>query len=162
MGWHPLRTVDDGFLETAPIVVHADVTLDASPEAIWEVLESDRMWSWVSAIDRLEWLSPRPLVEGCVRRLRVGKAITVDEEFYRWDAPRRATFRVTRASLPVLGALAEDFRVEPLGGGRTRLTWTMAIEPARGKSLPLGLLAPVLRAGNTKMLAGIRKLVGRR
>ncbi len=160
MGSHTLRSVDDSFLETAPIVVHAEVDLDASPEEVWKVLESDRMWSWFAGIDKLTWLTPRPLEKGCVRQLRVAKAITVDEEFYRWDAPKRATFRVTRASLPLLSALVEDFRLDA-HDGKTRLTWTMAIEPAYGKRLPLGLLAPLLRPGNTKMLAGIRKLVGK-
>jgi len=161
MGSHTLRLVDDTFLESAPIVVHAEVEIAATAEEVWAVLESERMWSWFAGIDRLEWLTPRPLVTGCVRRLRVAKVLEVDEEFYRWDAPRRATFRVTRASLPVISALAEDFQLEARGS-TTRLTWTMAIEPSRGKRLPLGVLAPLLRPGNTRMLAGIRALAERR
>lgn len=157
---HSLRHVDDTFLETAPIVVHAEVDLDASPEAVWRVLESDRMWSWFPGIDRLAWVSPRPLTQGCIRTLRVARLLEVEEEFYRWDENRRATFRVTRASSPLLSALVEDFLLTERGS-RTRLTWTMAIEPKHGKTLPLGPLGALLRPGNTHMLAGIRGLVGR-
>lgn len=157
---HSLRLVDDSFLETAPIVVHAEVDLDASAESVWRVLESDLMWSWFAGIDRLRWLSPRPLTQNCVRRLRIAHLLEVEEEFYRWEPNRRATFRVTRATLPVLSALVEDFLLTE-HGSRTRLTWTMAIEPSRGSTLPLGLLAPLLRPGNTRMLEGIRGLISK-
>ena len=155
---HALRLVDDSFLETAPIVVRAEVDLDAPAGAVWNALASDRMWSWFPGIDRLRWLSPRPLEVGCVRRLRIARLLEVEEEFYRWDKDRRATFRVTKATLPLLSALVEDFELDPRGS-RTHLTWTMAIEPARGKRLPLGWLAPLLRPGNTRMIRGIRGLV---
>ncbi|WP_320669843.1 SRPBCC family protein [Patulibacter defluvii] len=155
---HPLRHVDDQFLRDAPLVVAASVDLAATPAQVWEALGSDRMWSWLPVIDRLEWLSPRPHGPGSVRRLRLGKAVTVDEQFYRWDVEQRATFRVTSQSRPVLDALVEDFLLEPTGKG-TKLTWTMAVAPRRGQRLPLGLLAPLLRPGNGFALAGIKKIL---
>ena len=38
-----------------------------------------------------------PQTVGAIRRLRLFKAVTIEEEFYRWDVGRRATFRVTAA-----------------------------------------------------------------
>ncbi|WP_051472162.1 SRPBCC family protein [Patulibacter minatonensis] len=155
---HPLRHVDDAFLKDAPLVVRSSVQLRAQPSEVWEVLGSDEMWSWLPVIDRLEWQTPRPHVAGSVRRLRIGKFLTLDEEFYRWDTDRRATFRVVGQSRRVVDALIEDFLLVPSEGG-TELTWTMAFAPLKGARLPLGLLAPVLRPGNTLAISGIKKLL---
>lgn len=156
---YPLRHVDDAFLQDAPLVVRSSVRLNAAPDAVWEALDSDRMWSWLPVVDRLEWQSPRPHGAGSIRRLRLGGLVTVDEEFYRWDEGRRATFRVVGQSRKVLDALIEDFALTPRDGG-TELTWTMAAAPLKGAGLPLGLLAPLLRPGNTLALSGIKRLLG--
>ncbi len=158
MASYALRPVDDAFLDDAKLVIRSSVDLTASPSQVWEALGSDRMWSWLPLIDRLEWLTPRPHEAGCVRRLRLGRFLTVDEEFYRWDVDRRATFRVTAQSRNLLDGLIEDFLLDPSGDG-TRLTWTMALTPRRGRSLPLGLLAPLLRPGNTVAIGGIKTLL---
>lgn len=155
---YPLRHVDDAFLQDAPLVVRSTVRLEADPHAVWEVLGSDEMWSWLPVIDRLEWQTPRPHAVDSIRRLRLGRFVTLDEEFYRWDVDRRATFRVTGQSRRVLDGLVEDFLLEPVDGG-TALTWTMAAAPIKGGRLPLGLLAPLLRPGNALALGGIRKLL---
>ena len=155
---YPLRHVDDSFLEEAPLVVRSSVRLQADPSAVWAALGSDEMWSWLPIIDNLEWQSPKPYTAGSIRRLRLGKLVTVDEEFYRWDADRRATFRIVGQSRRVLDAAVEDFLLEPRDGG-TELTWTMAVSPLKGRGLPLGLLAPLLAPGNTAALAGIKKLL---
>ncbi|MFA4929562.1 MAG: SRPBCC family protein [Patulibacter sp.] len=158
MGTYALRPVDDSFLDEAKIVIRSTVDLAATPAQVWEALGSDEMWSWLPVIDRVEWLTERPHVEGCVRRLRLGKFLTVDEEFYRWEVEKRATFRVTAQNRNVLDGLIEDFVLEPSDKG-TRLTWTMALTPRRGKSLPLGFLAPLLAPGNTVAIGGIKKII---
>lgn len=155
---YPLRHVDDAFLQDAALVVRSTVRLQADPPEVWRALGSDEMWSWLPVIDRLQWRSPRPHAAGSVRRLRLGKLVTVDEEFYRWDVDRRATFRIVGQSRKVLDAMVEDFLLEPAAGG-TDLTWTMALSPIRGAGLPLGLLAPLLKPGNTVALGGIKKLL---
>ncbi len=158
MASYALRPVDDAFLDDAQIVIRSIVDLAATPAQVWEALGSDRMWSWLPVIDRLEWLTPRPHAAGCVRRLRLGKLLVVDEEFYRWDVEQRATFRVTAQNRNVLDGLIEDFVLEPSAKGTT-LTWTMALTPRRGQRLPLGLLAPLLRPGNAAAIGGIKKII---
>lgn len=158
MASYALRPIDDTFLDDAKIVIRSSVDLAATPAQVWEALGSDEMWSWLPIIDRVEWLTPRPHVEGCVRRLRLGKFLTVDEEFYRWDVEKRATFRVTAQNRNVLDGLIEDFLLEPSAKG-TKLTWTMALSPRRGQKLPLGLLAPLLAPGNKVAIGGIKKLL---
>src|SRR3954447_9336249 len=141
---HSLPVIDDAFFQSAPLVVPAAVELDATPAQVWDALGSDAMWSWAPIIDQLVWLSPRPQTVGAVRRLRLLRLTTIEEEFYRWEPARRATFRVTRQSRRLLDGLAEDFLLDPLDGGRrTRLTWTMAVAP-RGLPAPPSALLPAL------------------
>jgi len=154
---HPLRPVGDEFLADAPLVIRVAADLPNAPAEVWEVLGSERMWSWLPVIDRVRWLSPRPLRAGAVRRLRLARSVILDEEFYRWDDRRRATFYVQSASRPLLRALAEDFVLEPTAAGGTRLTWTMALEPNLPRVRRLRLLAPLLRPGNALALRGIRR-----
>jgi hypothetical protein len=158
---YALPEIDDRFLTEAPIVVPAIVELAATPEEVWEALGSDAMWSWAPIIDQLEWVTPRPQVPGAIRRLRLLKAVTIEEEFYRWEAPHRATFRVTQQSRRLFDGLAEDFLVEATPGG-ARLTWTMAVAP---RKLPGGgaaaRLVPLLAKGNAAAIGGIRKILPR-
>jgi hypothetical protein len=154
---YKLKSIDDAFFETAPSVVPASVDLDAPPARVWEALGSDAMWSWAPIIDRVAWVTPHGV--GAIRHLRLLKVNTIEEEFYRWDVERRATFRVIQQTRPLLNGLAEDFLLEALdGGARTRLTWTMAIA-LRGVPAPPKALLPALIKGNAAALGGIRTIL---
>ncbi|MCW2993939.1 MAG: hypothetical protein JWQ18_1434 [Conexibacter sp.] len=155
---YKLPEIDDAFFEDAPVVIPATVELDATPDRVWEVLGSDEMWSWAPIIDQLVWTTPRPQAAGAIRRLRLLKLVTIEEEFYRWDVGRRATFRVVEQSRRVFDGLAEDFLLEPGAGGGTRLTWTMAVAP-RGLPAPPRVLIPALARGNALAIGGIKKLL---
>ncbi|MEI2701576.1 MAG: SRPBCC family protein [Baekduia sp.] len=155
---HELEPVTDKFLIEAPLIITASVMLpDHSPEQVWEALGSERMWSWFPVIDQLRWVTPEPREAGCVRELRIGRAVTVREEFYRWDVNKRATFRVTHQSRKLLKGLAEDFLLDPQPGGGTYLTWTMCVAPIGPK--PPRALAGLAGPGNKRAIAGIRKIL---
>jgi hypothetical protein len=156
---YKLPEIDDAFFESAPLVVPAVVDLDAPTARVWEVLGSDEMWSWAPIVDELVWLTSRPQTVGAIRRLRLLKVNTIEEEFYRWEEGRRATFRVTHQTRPMLDGLAEDFLLDPLdGGARTRLTWTMAIAPKGLPGLASGRGA-ALAKGNALAIGGIKTLL---
>ena len=155
---YTLKPIDDAFFETAPIVIPATLELKAPPERVWEALGSDEMWSWAPIIDQLVWTTGRPQTVGAIRRLRLFKAVTIEEQFYRWDVGRRATFRVTHQSRRMFDGLAEDFLLEPSAGGGTRLTWTMAMAP-RGLSGAPGFMIPALARGNALAMGGIKKIL---
>jgi hypothetical protein len=159
---YALDPIDDRFFEQAPIVIPATVQLAATPEQVWEALGSDAMWSWAPIIDQLVWVTPRPQAAGAIRRLRLLKFVTIEEEFYRWEAPHRATFRVTEQSRRVFGGLAEDFLLEPSANG-TSLTWTMALAPRLPGAAAAGGMAPAraLARGNALALGGIRTILAR-
>ncbi|HYI81222.1 MAG TPA: SRPBCC family protein [Thermoleophilaceae bacterium] len=159
---YPTRADRDAIFETAPMVIPVTVELDASPAQVWDALGSDQMWSWFPPLDRLRWLTGRPLQEGAVRTIRVARLFTLEEHFYRWEEGRRATFHVVGVTRPVLDALAEDFLLEPTAGGGTRLTWTFAVDPKLpGARLVASLLGPLLKAGNRFAIGGIRKILPR-
>lgn len=156
---YKLKPIGDEWFQEAPLVIPASVELDAPAERVWEALGSDAMWSWAPIIDRVQWTTPRPHAAGSIRRLRVLGLNTIEEEFYRWDVNRRATFRVTQQTRQMFEALAEDFLLEPLdGGARTRLTWTMA-QALRGVPAPPSFLKPVLVKVNTAAIAGIKTIL---
>jgi Polyketide cyclase / dehydrase and lipid transport len=153
-----LKPIDDAWFDQAPLVVPAAVELDAPADRVWEALGSDAMWSWAPIIDQVEWITPRPHAAGSIRRLRMLKVNTISEEFYRWETNRRATFRVTHQTRPMLDGLAEDFLLEPSAGGGTLLTWTMAIG-LRGLPAPPKALIPALAKGNALAIGGIKKIL---
>ena len=155
---YALKPIGDEWFETAPLVVPAVVELDAPVERVWEALGSDAMWSWAPIIDQVQWTTPRPHAAGSIRRLRLLGLNTIEEEFYRWDEGRRATFRVTAQSRRMLDGLAEDFLLEPHAGGGTALTWTMAIAP-RGLPAPPAVLLPALSKANAAAIGGIRTIL---
>ena len=155
---YTLELVDDTFFSTAPLVVPAVLELDAPPARVWDALGSDAMWSWAPIIDQLVWTTGRPQTVGAIRRLRLFKAVTIEEEFYRWDVGRRATFRVVEQSRRLFDGLAEDFLLEPSAGGGTRLTWTMAMAP-RGLPGAPKFLIPALARGNALAIGGIKKIL---
>jgi hypothetical protein len=156
---YTLPAIDDSFFDEAPIVIPATVELAATPEQVWDALGSDEMWSWAPIVDQLVWVTPRPQRPGAQRRLRLLHAVTIEEDFYRWEEGRRATFRVTRQSRRVFEGLAEDFLLEPAANG-TQLTWTVAVAP---RGLPgaaaAGRLAPMLAKGNAAAIGGITKIL---
>jgi hypothetical protein len=156
---HALKPIDDAWFDQAPLVVPATVQLDAPVERVWEALGSDAMWSWAPIIDRVQWITPRPHAAGSIRRLRLLGVNTIEEEFYRWDEGRRATFRVTHQTRPMLDGLAEDFVLEPTAAGAgTTLTWTMAIA-LKGAPAPPAFLKPALIKGNAAAIGGIKTIL---
>lgn len=155
---YALKPIGDEWFEQAPLVVPASVTLDAPVERVWEALGSDAMWSWAPIIDQVEWITPRPHAAGSIRRLRMFKVNTIEEEFYRWETNRRATFRVTHQTRRMLDGLAEDFLLEPTPSGGTTLTWTMAIA-LKGAPAPPAFLKPALIKGNAAAIGGIKTIL---
>jgi hypothetical protein len=155
---YALKPIDDAWFDQAPLVVPATVALDAPVELVWEALGSDAMWSWAPIIDRVEWITPRPHAAGSIRRLRLLGLNTIEEEFYRWETNRRATFRVTAQTRPMLDGLAEDFLLEPTPSGGTSLTWTMAIG-LKGLPAPPAFLKPALVKANAAAIGGIKTIL---
>src|SRR5439155_2038809 len=93
-----------------------------------------------------------PAGEGATRTVAVPPA-TVRERFSVWAPGERLVFHIVASSLPGLRAMTEDWRLEPLDGGSTRLTITVGAEPVRWLPTPLVRWAV---ARSTRGATGIR------
>ena len=120
-----LAPIADDFFDTAGLVVKGEILVPNSPQQVWDALASDQMGNRFA---RATWQSPRPLSVGARRSVRLGGVLAVEELYYRWDDLSRATFRVTALSIPIVSGWAEDYQVEPVQGGGTRVRLTIAID----------------------------------
>jgi len=140
------------FFDTAPAKFVAEVEIGATPDDVFEAFEDADSWpQWALPIKHVEWTSPKPFGIGTTRTVTmiggVGK-----EVFIAWDRGRRMAFRFTETSMPNTAAFAEDYQVTDLGSGRTRVRWTMAMEPTGPSAAMLRVLGFLMRWGLQHML----------
>lgn len=123
------RPVDLDFVDSAPLRFVSEVEIAASPEQVFNIFEDENAWpKWFDDIVKVEWTSPKPYGVGTTR-IGTLKRMTVHEKFIAWDPGRRFAFCLTAATLPIAHAFCEDYRLKPLGNGKTRFTYTIACEP---------------------------------
>lgn len=136
------REVDEHFIDAAPIRFVNEVEIDATPERLFEVFEDETAWpKWFKDIVSVEWTSPKPFGVGTTRNVEL-KAMSVSEKFFIWEPGKRFAFYFTEMSVPLMKAFCEDYRLEPIGDGKTKFTYIVACE-ARWL---LKILGPVGRA----------------
>jgi hypothetical protein len=124
-----LRQTDENFLNAAPTRFSERFDIAKPADAVWTELVADTPLDWCRALS-ITWTSSRPFGVGTTRQAKIlGGALTVQERYFLWDEGHRKAFCVVEATLPVFSRLAEDYVVEPLGPDRSRLTWTIAMEP---------------------------------
>ena len=63
------------------------------------------------------------------------------EHFFCWEQDRRCSFYLTGMSMPLAYALAEDYLLEEMAPGKTRVTYRVGIEPR----MPVAAGGPVWR-----------------
>lgn len=143
--WFALKPADAGFFASAPYAFRYVKHFDATPEQVWDSLQSDEsLAAWGKTVTSLTWTSPRPFGAGTTREVSTGP-IKVRERFFDWTDGSGYAFHATEANAPLFRRFAEDYRVEPEGAG-TRFTWLVAIEPVGPLKLPFKVLAPALKA----------------
>jgi uncharacterized protein YndB with AHSA1/START domain len=123
------RPVELAFVHEAPWRFESVVELAAPPERVFALFADGDSWPrWFPGMRHVEWTSPEPRGVGATRTVTLGA--TFDEQFLAWDPGRRFAFRFTAVSRPLLRAGVEDYRLEPLAGGRTRFTYAVGLEPS--------------------------------
>jgi polyketide cyclase/dehydrase/lipid transport protein len=136
---HP---VDASFFDTAPMRFKNVVDLDARLAEVFAIFEDGESWpKWFSGMQKVVWTSNKPHGVGTTRTVWLG-LITLDERFFRWEQDRRFSFYLTGHSMPLAHALAEDYLLEEFVPGKTRFTYSVAIEPR----LALSMGGPIARA----------------
>lgn len=131
-----LQPVGPDFFEIAPYRTVRTVTVAAPPAAVFAALADDPAgWGeWFPGFTRTgRYLTDPPYGMGAERAMRLGGVDLVETVIVR-EEPTRWAFRVSRGSLPLVRAMAEDYRLAETPTG-TVLTWTLALDVA-GPTLP--------------------------
>lgn len=125
--FHACDLFDLEFFDTAPCRFVNAVELPCTPAQAFEVFEDPTSWpKWAPGIGEVEWTSDKPYGPGTTRTVRFWGGMSVYEDFFVFDAPNEMAFRFYGTSEKLWDAFGEHYRVEDLGSGRCRLTWTVA------------------------------------
>jgi hypothetical protein len=137
----PCHPVDASFFDTAPMRFRNAVELAARPVDVFAIFEDGESWArWFHGIRKVVWTSNKPYGVGTTRTVWL-TGVSVDEHFFRWEQDRRCSFYLTGHSMPLFHAFAEDYLLEEVGPGKTRFTYSVAIEPR----LTLSMGGPIAR-----------------
>jgi len=144
-----LRSEDVSFVERAPVVVRAEISVPASPAVVWPAFAEASAWvDWFSGMKDAHYTSPEPHGVGSTRTVHV-LGLEADETILAFDAAERFAFRVDSANVPFLRALVEVVTLEAVGSA-TRVVYRQALEPKPW----LWPLMPLLRR---QMERGLRR-----
>lgn len=136
MPQHPVRSPE--WIDTAPIRVVESIEISAPPSEVWPHIADHAAWpEWFTALDRVEPLG-EPTGVGGGRRVIVGRQ-PIDEQFTAWEVDAHFAFAAVSTRIPILHALAESVRLEPVGAG-TRVTYRQGVEARAGFGWALRLL----------------------
>jgi carbon monoxide dehydrogenase subunit G len=119
------------FLTAAPVKKTLQINFAHPPEVVFAAIAQDPAgWgSWFPGFSHTgRYVTPDPQGAGSVREMQM-RSSTLRETVLAWDAPSRWAFYISGGRIPGVRRLAEDYRIEAQPGG-SRLTWTIAIEPA--------------------------------
>jgi len=126
--WFEMRKESLGFVERAPAVHVAEGEVRAARAAVFAALVDPWGWkSWFPNVREASYTSPPPYGVGTIREADVGGTRWV-EEIVAWDEDTRWAWTVVRTSLPFATAQVESFELTD-AGVRTRVRWTLALEP---------------------------------
>lgn len=127
---HPVHPPE--WIDSAPIVVDASIVIQAPPSEVWAEIADHEAWpEWFDALDRVEPGITSTGVGG-TRRV-IAKRLPIDEEFTAWDENEHFAFAVTGSKLPILAAMAESVRLEPVDDGAgCRVTYRQGLQGRTG------------------------------
>lgn len=129
------------FFAAAPVKKALQLNFAHPPEVVFAAIAEDPAgWGrWFPGFsDTGHYVTPAPHGVGSVREMTM-RSNTLTETVLAWEESSRWAFYISGGRLPGVRSLAEDYHFEAQPGG-SRLTWTIAMEPA-----PLArLVAPLL------------------
>lgn len=135
-----LRAEGLDFVDRAPFEFLTEADLPASAERVFEVFADIHSWPrWFDDMHASRWTGPQQSGVGATRLVSLG-LIEVDETMLVWEPGARFSFRLDTATLPLIRAMVEDYRLTPTATG-CHLSWRAAYEP----TLLTRLLHPIIR-----------------
>ncbi|SLH49154.1 Polyketide cyclase / dehydrase and lipid transport [Mycobacteroides abscessus subsp. abscessus] len=117
---------------------------------MWDVVASDRMWSWLPTVWGCRYPTAPTREPGVVRDFQMflhhWLIFAQHEKILHWEEGSSLVYTAVDATLPVFGSWCERYAVVPIdGGARTRLEWTLAVRPRYVGWLPARWVALALR-----------------
>jgi uncharacterized protein YndB with AHSA1/START domain len=156
---HHLRREGLSFLDSAPVVVEAEVEIEATPDRIWPLIADAEAWAhWFPGVSRSLYTSAPPHRVGSTRFVQVN-GLKVNEEVIAFEPGHRFAFCVTDANVPAFAALVEQVTLEPVGDAETRVRYRQALALRRPVRPAGRALAPMLRSALGRGLRGLRKQI---
>lgn len=127
---HQLRSEDPGFLERAPVRRTRSRDIRASADAIFDQLAAHpENWPrWFGPANECRYEGTPPYGVGTVRYLRLCKVIRAHEKLLVWDSPGRFVYQVHDTNARGVAAMMEQWTLTPSADGRTRVSWTIAVD----------------------------------
>ena len=160
MPW-PLRPEPLEFAHSSPGFFLHEIDLDASPDAVFAVFADIATWPrWTYDMREARWMGEQHEGVGALRHVTLGPTRAL-ERFLAWEPGRRLAFRVEEVNVPLLRAFVEDWRLEPLAGGRTHLIWRVGYETSWLGWLVQPFLRPVFRWQFRQTLLGLQRYLAR-
>jgi hypothetical protein len=151
-----LPAADEAFLASAPSRFVETIEIGLPADTVWAELTRDGTLDWCRGL-AITWLSPRPFGVGTQRQAKLLSVLTVQEEYFIWEAGHRMAFFVTAVRPAAYRRSAEDYLVEALAPDQCRFTWTLAFELTLLGKLNSPLTALIIR----RMFTDTRRHFGR-
>lgn len=150
-----LLPVELDFVDSAPLRLVFAREVSASPDAVYRALAEDVVgWpQWFSAVTLA-----RPLDGGARREVRLKGGTRFLETIIAAEPGDVYAYRVDETNVPGLRAMVEEWRVEGVPGGGSRVRWTFAVDAPAGvrAGMKLG------RAGMGRAFRGAVEALDRR
>ncbi|MDQ2726717.1 MAG: SRPBCC family protein [Actinomycetota bacterium] len=148
---------DVEWIDRAPIRVQDETVVNAGADVVFATLADHESWpTWFPGLRRAR-VDGRATGVGATRTVWVGP-VTVREKFVVWEPDTRFSFTLTESRAPGLASMVEDWQLEPVGAGRTRVRYVIGVATA-GLG---GALDPLARLGARHTVArGLRGLAAR-
>ncbi|MCX4830983.1 SRPBCC family protein [Streptomyces sp. NBC_00006] len=124
-----LRPVELDFVDSAPLRLVFAREVSASPDAVYRALAEDVVgWpQWFSAVTLA-----RPLDGGARREVRLKGGTRFLETIVAAEPGDVYAYRVDETNVPGIRAMVEEWRIEGVPGGGSRVRWTFAVDAGAG------------------------------
>ncbi len=94
----------------------------------FKAFDDQNIQNWFPEISSAHWISNDKEKVGSVRQVNLD-IMNVQEHFMIWEANKRFTFYIKKASLPLLSSMIEDCQFKDLGDGTCEFKWDIYVEP---------------------------------
>lgn len=127
--WFKVEPSGLEFIDQAKHFFENELILDATPDEVFEVFADCDSWpKWFDDFVSAEWETEPPHGVGSERKARL-KTMAARERFIAWEPGKRYSFTILALSVPLVSRMVEDYRLEPVDGGKTRLLWNVYYQP---------------------------------